>query len=241
MKGKCNQVFYRTLGLPVALTCIFSLIAERWVPQQERLVFSMFGGIEFYTKDFIDLYAMGRWLFSFGFFFFIAGLNMMISKKIMCFALHRYDSFGKWWRRYFFEIHLKICLCFLITITVWSFADNGKIQMNETVLVCLTYLMHLLCMVSMLVLFDMVLQSKAMMGIFIVIEGFFYVLSVSHECDCLVSGMYVRSSWYLDEGFYWAWVYIIEILISLFCFFTVPLLWKSGYFERRELLNGKSD
>lgn len=235
----CNKVISQIVI--VVMTFLFSFLIQKWPDEYHNsTLLSILGGIKVEEGNSINLLAMGRWLFLLGFFLVILGINITMFQKTRSMALYRYKSIKSWWKEYFFTIHKNILLYYIIIIIVVLLYNSEKIGLDE-ILVIFTYYLHLCCLISFILAFDVVYRKKAILGIIIIFEGVLYILSVQYSCMWLVPGMYVCSSWCIDNGFDGLLVFAFELVAIVFFWSLIPFLWKKGFFERKSVIDGNSD
>ncbi|MGN0154612.1 MAG: hypothetical protein ACI4A3_09175 [Lachnospiraceae bacterium] len=243
MKYSYSMVLIRNRIILLVVTLVFALFVGMWSEETGGSdIYSILGGIECEGKDDLNLLAMGKWLFLLGFFLMITAISLTVYKNMRIFLIYRYGGFPKWWRRYFVSVFSSVCFCFLCAVFVWKVcSDSSAISLWKEVHISFHYLLHLLSVVSMVIVLDLILQSKSAISLFIIAEGIFYVFSVHYQCSWMVLGMFVRSEWHTADGFNGIVAYIVEILVVLFSFAIVPVLWEKGYLERRNWINEKNN
>lgn len=210
-----------------------------WKDKNKDVFLSLIGGIEEYDGEILIL-PMGRWLFLFGFFFLLAGLEVMKIKRVSYFVCYRHSTFKHWWKKQFIHIHLMVVILFGIALLTWLGCSivQGK-SLEDIGVISVTFLIHICLMVTIEICFD-VLFSKALTGgILIVVEGVLYIIAEQYQIPWLAGGMYIRSSKMLENGFALPVMYVAEILFMLVCYGMILFMWKKGYME--ELQNGKND
>lgn len=242
MDRKGRQKVYAD-WLPVAVSVgLMTYLMRIWPDERKaRDLCFLLGGIEWQGNGYIDLLAMGKWLFLLGYFILLTGIELNFYKKTIYFSLYRHEGIKRWWRRHFFHIQGKISVVFFGITLIWIIVGKQTGFGTGEVQVVMVYYAHLLCLVSLMVMADIMVQTRAVAGLLIVAEGFGYVLSVNCQCAWLAPGMYVRSQWYSENGFSALVVLILEMLMILLCYAGIPFLWRKGYLEERNWMNGKCD
>lgn len=240
MRGRNYRINRQKQVVFIALSILFAFLIQRWPGEQDgNGIVSIFGGIEMKDGQFLDLLAMGRWLFTFGFFSLLLGVELSQTRKVKEMTMYRYKSIGKWWSRYFCTVHGKILFAFLIvTVFVKGMGDGNGIG---DFCAAFTYYLHLCCVVSLVIVLDTLFQWKALLGGVVLAEGIMYVISVKNTCYWMVSGMYVCSNLHVADGFEIQKVYLCELILILLLWVAVPVLWKKGFMERKDRDYGNSN
>lgn len=209
------------------MTVCFAFFVYAWTDKDDEVIFRILGGIPDYGGRTIEIVPLGKWLFLFGFFFLIACRTINMSQQIKKLQMYRYQKFVKWWSQHFTVVHMVNAFTFFTAYLIWRLicGENGKIE------VVFVFFLHLSCMISILLLFDFI-GKKTVPCILIIIEGMGYVLSVNYDISWLACGMYNRSILFREGGFS-VGVFILEIVIILFCYMGAPYLWKKEILERK--------
>lgn len=241
VNGDYKKAKLRCQIVLVGISILFALLIQQWPGEQNNsTLLSVLGGIKIEEDHHINLLAMGRWLFVLGFFLVILGIDITAFQRAGSMALYRYKNIDNWWNAYFFAIHKNILLYYMsIIITVLLYNDEKT--GIDTILVILTYYLHLCCLISFILAFDIVFQKRGILGIVVVFEGFLYILTLKYSCMWLVPGMYVCSSWYIVNGFEGFIVFLLELLMIVLFWKMVPFLWKKGILERKNVIDGNGD
>lgn len=238
----CKLIRNKLLLRYIWLTIIFAFFAVMWHGEKEGIIFFILGGIKNDMGKQIELLPMGKWLFLFGYFFMIIGMQLARERQSVTLLMHRYGSFYKWWRTHFINIEFLIMILFLSSICIWKCMEFVyEVKSLNFIWICVTYFIHLICMGAVEISSDILFSSKVMSAILIILEGILYILSIQYSLPWLAAGMFVRSDKYQKDGYSILLVYIIEVFIIAICYLAVPVLWKCGWLERREIWNGKSD
>ncbi len=74
------------------------------------------------------LLPLGKWLFLFGFFFFILCRGIYADSRFGLFEKYRYGSFRGWWRAYFLKSHFRNSLAFLTAYLLWGLLGRFQLQ-----------------------------------------------------------------------------------------------------------------
>lgn len=209
------------------LTLCFALCIYGWTWDKENLMREILGGVPYSGGDEILLLPLGKWLFLFGFFFFILCRGMLTDSRIGVLERYRYGSFGRWWGTRFLTLHLKNVLAFLTAYLCWGLLGGFPMQAE----MALVFYLHLCAMVSLLIVADYFQMSGMAPGILIVAEGVGYVLSVRHSLPWMACGMYSRSVFAGSDGFP-AWILTAEAALTVLCCAAVPVLYRKGISER---------
>lgn len=209
------------------LTLGFALCVYGWTWDKERLVQEILGGIPYVEGDGIPLLPLGKWLFLFGFFFFVVCRGMLANARVSTFERYRYGSFRSWWRMRFLTLHCKNALSFLTAYLLWGLLGGLKLQAG----VALVFYLHLSAMVSVLIVADYFWRSGMAPGFLIVAEGVAYVLSIRHRLPWLAFGMYSQSVFGRSDGFP-VWVLAAEAVFTGLCCMIVPIVRRKEILER---------
>lgn len=205
-------------------TLCFALCIYGWTWDKSKPVQEILGGVPYYEEVGILLLPLGKWLFLFGFFFFILCRRMFVDSRLVIFEKYRYGSFRGWWSVHFWTLHLKNSLTFLTAYLLWGLM--GKLDMQAGT--ALVFYLHLSAMASILIVADYFHLSGAAPCILIVAEGVCYVLSVRHHLSWLACGMYTRSIFERADGFP-VWILATEVVLTVLCWVIVPIVHDKGF------------
>lgn len=193
----------------------------------------LFGGIEWLDDGYLDLLALGRWLFLYGMLLFFFTLFVNRKRRSSQFILYRYRTFRKWWSVSFWS-GIFITEGMFFGIVFICFACNGVGDVRQNLYICIVYGIHLALAGSIIRVVDFLYPGIPITAYLIIWEGVSYVLSVQFDCSGIVSGMYVRSTSYISGGFSIETACIIKGILIGLCYETVCELWKKGYIDGKD-------
>lgn len=210
----------------------FSVFTRFWLEDYECVIEGILGGISTEYGNELELFAMGKWMFLFAFYFFIICRKLSRNRRVLTFTLSRCKSFKEWWNHQFITIHGINFMIFAMNCVIWKVfeAADGK-NSSDGMAIIVTFFLHLSVWVSILTLCDVVFESKIVPCIMLVAEGMLYVCSVSFDAPWIACGMYARCS-YARVGIIAVIIVVIKALVLAACYLAVPKLWKCGYLER---------
>lgn len=206
------------------VSVLFALLMYAWTWNKGNLVKEIIGGIPYDGTSRLELLSLGKWLFLFAFFLLRVCQKMMAVSQVCILGLYRFGSFRKWWSIHFWKMHLVNGLTFLTVYLIWGLLD----QMDMEVGTAFVFFLHLNVCVSIVTVADWCGKSKVAPSILIVLEGFFYVLSVCCNFPWLACGMHTRSIFERADGFP-VWILVAEVVLTGLCWVIVPILHDKGF------------